>query len=233
MVLFTRPPACLVLNNTPWSPCTLRPPTTTAIPLETHDAETSSHQGSLHRQRRRHQHALATPLHFTPCQRKHSIKWLLKQTQIFPPDTPGTTPDAHHNDGESRSSTIPEQIDLYLLATALILNAALCDFEHNRTQQHPLCDQHNNIDHDTDSPNNHSDEDLDNDPSPLHEVDSYFTETALILDDALNNFRYTTDRHPSHNHPDRHDTAAIAPPHQQNDSTPSNPHADQVTAPQQ
>ena len=45
--------------------------------------------------------------------------------------------DAHHNDDESRSSTIHEQIDLYLSATALILDAALRDFEHRDRKQQP------------------------------------------------------------------------------------------------
>ena len=160
------------------------------MPRHRHRTLRSAHRRSLCRQRRRHQHAFATPLHFAPRQRKHSIKWLLKQTQIFPPDTSATTPDAHHNDDESRSSTIHEQIDLYLSATALILDAALCDFEQDRKQQHLLHDQHNNTNHDTDSTNNHSDDHLDNDP------------TVLILDDALNTFRYAADQHPSHNPPD-------------------------------
>ena len=103
----------------------------------------SAHRRSLRRQRRRHQHVLATPLHFAPRQQKHSIKWLLKQTQIFPPGLSAPmTPDAHHTNDESSSSTIHhDQIDLYLSATALILNAALCDFEHDRKQQHPPPDR--------------------------------------------------------------------------------------------
>ena len=114
-------------------------------------------------------------------------------------------PDAHHNDDESRSSTIHEQINLYLSATALILDAALRDFKHDRKQQHLSHDQHNNTDHDTDSTYKHSDGHLDKDP------------TVLTLDDALNNFRYTADQHPSHDTPDQHDTAVVTippPPHQ-------------------
>ena len=125
----------------------------------------SAHQRSLRHQRRRHHHALATPLHFTPRQQKHSIKWLLKQTQIFPPDL-----STHINNEPSLSTTHHEQIDLYLSATAFILDAALRNFEHDRKQQHPS--------------------------------------------------------------PDRHDTAANAPPQQQNDSTPPIPHTDRITAPQ-
>ena len=132
-------------------------------------------------------------------------------------------PDAHHNDNESRSSTIHEQIDLYLSATALILDAALRDFKHDQKQQHLSHDQHNNTDHDTDSTYNHSDGHLDKDP------------TVLTLDDALNNFRYTADQHPSHDTPDQHDTAVVTippPPHQQRASTSHNPHADRITVPQ-
>ena len=132
--------------------------------------------------------------------------------------------DAHHNDDESRSSTIHEQINLYLSATALILDAALRDFKHDRKQQHLSHDQHNNTDHDTDSTYKHSDGHLDKDPK------------VLTLDDALNNFRYTADQHPSHDTPDRHDTAVVTvppPPHQQRASTTShNPHADRITVPQ-
>ena len=102
----------------------------------------SAHRHSLLHQRRRHQHVLATPLHFAPRQQKHSIKWLLKQTQILPPDISAPTPDAHHNDDKSSSSTIHEQIDLYLSAIALILDDAICDFEHDQKQQHLPPDQH-------------------------------------------------------------------------------------------
>lgn len=151
------------------------------------------HRCSPHRQRQRDQHALATPLHFAPRQWKHSIKWLLKQAQIFPPDTSANTPDAQQNDNDSCPPTIHKQIDLYLSATALILDAALRDFEHDQKQQHPLRNKNNNIDLDTDSLHKHSDKHLDNDPSLLRKADSYFTETAQILDDALNNFRYSAD----------------------------------------
>ena len=96
----------------------------------------SAHRRSLRRQRRRHRHVLVTPLHFAPRQQKHSIKWLLKQTQIFLPDLPTPTPDTNDANDEPPSFTI----DLYLSATALILDAALRDFEHDRKQQHPIPD---------------------------------------------------------------------------------------------
>ena len=63
-------------------------------------------------------------------------------------------------------------------------------------------------------------------------INSYFTETALILDNALNNFRYAVDQHSSHNQHNQHVSATTAPPHQQDDSIHLNLQADQVPAPQ-
>ena len=82
------PPAPSDLPQKPF-----RPNTTT--PRHRRRTLGSAHRRSLCRHRRPHQSALATPLHFAPRQQKHSIKWLLKQTQIFPPDTAATTPAAH------------------------------------------------------------------------------------------------------------------------------------------
>jgi hypothetical protein len=52
------------------------------------------------------------------------------------------------NDDESSLSTIHEQINLYLSATALILDAALRDLEHDRKRQHLLLppDRHDTAD---------------------------------------------------------------------------------------
>jgi len=75
---------------------------------------------------------LANAPHFAPRQQKHSIKWLLKQTQIFPPTlTPADTDDHHpyDDDDDPKSSIHQTSIDSYILATAVVLDAALHGFE--------------------------------------------------------------------------------------------------------
>jgi hypothetical protein len=109
---------------------------------------------------------------------------------------------------------------LYLSDTALILDAALRDFDYNRDQQYLLQDQTNNTDNNANSTNNHSDVHLDTDPSLLHKkADLHLTKTALIPDDVLNDFRHAADQHPLYKHPNEHDDDVAAPPHQQNAST--------------
>ena len=98
----------------------------------------SAHRRSLHRQRRRTRSTLANAPHFAPRQQKHSIKWLLKQTQIFPPTlTPADTADHHPHDDDDPKSSIPQTpVESYILATTLVLDAALRDFGHDTDQQH-------------------------------------------------------------------------------------------------
>ncbi len=127
----------------------------------------SAHRRSLRRQGQWNRSALATPPRFAPRQRKHSIKWLLKQTQFFLPDISTTNTADHHPNDKPQSSILHKQIDSYLFETALILDAALRDFEHDRDQQN-LQEQANNHNNDANATDNQSDEPPDTDPSLLH-----------------------------------------------------------------
>jgi hypothetical protein len=101
---------------------------------------------------------------------------------------------------------------LYLFETALILDAALRDFEHDRDQK-SLQEQANNHNNDTNATNNQSDEPPDTDPSRLHEqIDSYLAETVLILDAALHDFRHAVDQQPLYEHTNGHNTESPHPP---------------------
>ncbi len=131
----------------------------------------------------------------------------------------------HHPNDKPQSSILHKQIDSYLFETALILDAALRDFEHDRDQQN-LQEQANNHNNDTNATDNQSDEPPDTDPSLFHEqIDSYLAKTALILDAALHDFRHAADQQPLYEHTNGHNTDVTAPPHQQNKSTIASPHA--------
>ena len=159
----------------------------------------SAHQHSLRCQGRRNRSALANSPRFAPRQQKHSIKWLLKQTQIFPPDVSTTNKNNNANGTDKQPGKPPdidpsllhEQIDSYLTKTALILDAALHNFRHAADQQHFY--QHTNDD--ANANDKQSDEPPNTDPSLLREqIDSYLTETAPILDAALHDFRHAADQ---------------------------------------
>ncbi len=135
----------------------------------------------------------------------------------------------HLSDDEFHSSTIKEQIDFYFSTTALILNEAIQDFEHDHKQLH---DRNTTTDQVTDSILNHPNEHMDSNPSYLHTIDSHPADTRLILDNVPDNPCYATAQHPPHTHSDQHATAAPTTPLQQNESIFPNPHADQATAPQ-
>ena len=164
----------------------------TAPPRHRRRALGSAHRRSLRRQRRRLQSTLASAPHFAPRQQKHSIKWLLKQTQLFPPTITTTVDDdANHHPRDDQNSSIPStQIDSYIRATALILDAALHDFEQD-TYHDP--------------------------PHPLRtQIDSHdLTDATLILDAALRDLADIANQHATPAQDDHNDKVA-APAHRCN-----------------
>jgi hypothetical protein len=101
---------------------------------------------------------------------------------------------------------------LYLSETALILDAALRDFKHDRDQQ-KLQEQANNHNNDANATDNQSKEPPDTDPSLLHEqIDSYLAKTALNLDAALHDFKHAADQQPLYEPTNGNNTTVTAPP---------------------